>query len=241
MAAPPETQGKDTSAMKKDMFKRASQVVFGALIIGIILFVSAGRLDWTMGWVYIGVYLIGLIFSSIFLLVKNPEVIAARAQMPSEETPTFDKVFAAVYTPSLLAIMVVSGLDAGRYGWSSVPTWVQILSIVLFGVAWFFSLWAMVANKYFETTVRIQVDRGHKTVTSGPYGIVRHPGYVSYIFMWGITPTFLGSWWGLIPAVILTVAFVLRTAREDQTLLGSLPDYPAYAQKVRYRLFPGIW
>jgi protein-S-isoprenylcysteine O-methyltransferase Ste14 len=241
MSTPPETQAKESAVMRKDMLTRGGQVLSGALLIGIVLFIAAGRLDWKMGWAYLGLYMIGLIFNSIFLLTKNPEVIAARAQMPSEETPMFDKIFAAVYTVTLLAIMVVSGLDAGRYGWSIVPAWVQILSVVVFILAWFISLWAMVSNKYFETTVRIQVDRGHKTVSSGPYGIVRHPGYLSFILMYGITPTLLGSWWGLIPAAILAVGFILRTAKEDQTLLENLPDYPAYAQKVRYRFFPGIW
>jgi protein-S-isoprenylcysteine O-methyltransferase Ste14 len=241
MSTPPETQVKDSAVRMKDMLARGGQVVTGVLLIGIVLFMAAGRLDWTMGWVYVGLHFFGLIVNMIFLLTKNPEVIAARAQMPSEETPLFDKIFMVVYTVSLLAIMAVSGLDAGRYGWSIMPIWLQILSVALFILAWLTSLWAMVANKYFETTVRIQVDRGHKTISSGPYGIVRHPGYLSFILMYGITPTLLGSWWGLIPAAILVVGFILRTAREDQTLLENLPDYPAYVQKVRYRLFPGVW
>jgi protein-S-isoprenylcysteine O-methyltransferase Ste14 len=89
--------------------------------------------------------------------------------------------------------------------------------------------------------VRIQEDRGHKAVTSGPYAIVRHPGYVGMILLFGITPTFLGSWWGLIPSGLMIAIFVFRTAMEDKTLHEELPDYRAYAEKVRYRLLPGIW
>ena len=241
MSTPPESNGMGNSTMKKDMISRASQVISGVLVIGIILFLAAGRLDWTMGWVYVGLHFLGLIINLVFLLNKNPEVIAARAQLPSEETPMFDKIFTVVYTLSLIGIMVISGIDAGRYGWSTVPTWVQILSIVLFIASWLFSLWAMVENKYFETTVRIQVERGHETISSGPYGIMRHPGYASYIIMFSASATLLGSWWGLIPAGILAIGFVMRTAREDQTLQEKLPGYAAYAEKVRYRLYPGVW
>jgi protein-S-isoprenylcysteine O-methyltransferase Ste14 len=241
MSTPPETQAKDTSAMRKDIISRMSQIIIGTILTATFLFLGAGRLDWTMGWVYIGLNIIGLFINATILFTKNPELIAARARLPNEETAKFDKVFGLVYTLMLLATMAVSGLDAGRFGWSTVPTWVQYVSIALFIFGWFFSLWAMVSNKHFETTVRIQVDRGHKTVTNGPYAIVRHPGYVGFILLYSATPTLLGSWWGLVPVGVLTVVFILRTLLEDQTLLKELPDYQAYAQEVRYRLLPGIW
>jgi protein-S-isoprenylcysteine O-methyltransferase Ste14 len=137
--------------------------------------------------------------------------------------------------------MALAGLDAGRNGWSVMPSWVQILGIALFLIAWFFSTWSMVSNKFFEGTVRIQKDRGHKTVTSGPYAIIRHPGYAAFILLYFATSLLLGSWWGLIPAGIIAALFVLRTANEDRTLFEELPDYPAYTQQVRNRLLPGVW
>ncbi len=241
MPTPSETQAKDTSTMKKDILTRVGQVLIGALLIGVLLFLGAGRLDWTMGWVYIGLQFFGLLINAIILFVKSPDLIAARAKLVGEETPMYEKVFTAVYTVSLLSIMIVSGLDAGRFGWSSVPAWVTILGIALFIFGWFFSLWAMVVNKHFESTIRIQVDRGHKTISSGPYAIMRHPGYVGLILYFGASPMVLGSWWGLIPSGILVISFIIRTYFEDQTLLRDLPDYAGYAQKVRYRLLPGIW
>ena len=99
----------------------------------------------------------------------------------------------------------------------------------------------MVSNKYFEGSVRIQEERGHETVTSGPYMIVRHPGYVAFSILYIATPLFLGSWWGLIPAGLMAMGFIYRTAREDRTLLEELSGYPAYAEQVRFRLLPGIW
>jgi protein-S-isoprenylcysteine O-methyltransferase Ste14 len=99
----------------------------------------------------------------------------------------------------------------------------------------------MAANPFFETTVRIQDETGHQTVSSGPYSIVRHPGYVAFILTYLATPLMLDSLWGLVPAGIVLILFILRTAREDQTLHDELPGYPDYTKKVRYRLFPGIW
>jgi protein-S-isoprenylcysteine O-methyltransferase Ste14 len=220
---------------------RVRKDFIGTTLVGISLFAAAGRLDWAMGWVYMGLNFLGLIVNMIVLVSKNPEVLAARAEITQEDTKKWDRVFTAAYGPMLLIIAAVCGLDAGRFGWSTVPAWVQALSIALFIMAWTFSLWALVSNKYFETSVRIQDDRAHKTVTSGPYAIVRHPGYVGVILVYAATPPFLGSWWGLIPSAVLTLAFVLRTAWEDRTLLEELPDYPAYARKVRYRLLPGVW
>ncbi len=140
-----------------------------------------------------------------------------------------------------LMVMIVAGFDAGRHEWSTMPSWVQFLGFGLFLISWFFSTWALVSNKYFETSVRIQKDRGHKTVSTGPYAIIRHPGYAAFILLYSSSSLILGSWLGLIPASILAGLFVLRTAREDQTLLEELPDYPAYAKKVKYRLLPGVW
>jgi protein-S-isoprenylcysteine O-methyltransferase Ste14 len=227
--------------MKKNIILRQRQVFIGTTLFGIFLFLGAGRLDWTMGWVYMGLNYLGLIVNLIVLVSTNPELVAERAQITREGTTKFDRVFAAIYGPWLFVVMAVTGLDAVRYGWSTVPTWVQYLSITLFIFGWGFTLWAMVSNKHFETTVRIQEDRGHKTITSGPYRIVRHPGYTGIILVYAFTPTFLGSWWGLIPSVLLSIGFIIRTAMEDQTLLKELPDYPAYAKKVRYRLLLGIW
>ncbi len=240
MSAPPETKNNSPN-LTRGIINRVIQVVVGFILISTVLFLSAGRLDWRMGWVYCGLYIFGLIINLIIFLTKNPEIIAARAQGIKEDSKRWDKIGAAVYAPMPFILMAISGLDAGRNGWSVMPAWVQILGIALFLIAWFFSTWSMVSNKFFEGTVRIQKDRGHKTVTSGPYAIIRHPGYAAFILLYFATSLFLGSWWGLIPAGIIAALFVLRTAREDRTLFEELPDYPAYTQQVRYRLLTGVW
>ena len=241
MAETTENNAVDKSTLRENIILRFRKDFIGTLLVSIFLLIGAGRLDWPMAWVYIGVNFLGVITNLIVMVRENPALYAARAQITQEDTKTWDRVIAGLYGPLLLVIMAVIGLDAGRYGWSTVPSWIQYLSIAVFVFGWGFSLWAMVANKYFETSVRIQFDREHETVTSGPYAIVRHPGYLGIILVYGFSPTFLGSLWGLIPVGVLTVMFIVRTALEDKTLHEELPEYPSYAQKVRYRLFPGIW
>ncbi len=226
---------------KDNILTRVRKDLIGTLLISIVLLLAAGRPNWRMGWVYIGLNFIGLIVNWIILISKNPEVLAARAQITQEDSKPWDRLFTAFYGPMLLIIMIISGLDAGRFSWSIVPSWLQIISVILFIFGWGFSLWAMVSNKYFETSVRIQEDRGHSTVSAGPYAIVRHPGYSGIALLYAVSPLFLGSWWGLIPSALLTAGFVIRTSLEDKALNQELADYHAYSQKVRYRLIPGIW
>lgn len=241
MSTPLEKTAVDAPAMRQNIILRARKDFIGTTLMAVSLFAAAGRLDWKAGWVYMGMYYLGVAANLVVLVSKNPELYAARAQITQEDTKKWDRVFTGLYGPLLLVLMAVIGLDAGRHGWSVVPLWLQVASAVLFVLGWGFSLWAMVSNKHFETSVRIQEDRGHKTVTSGPYAIVRHPGYAGMILVYAASPTILGSWWGLVPAAVMAAGFFLRTALEDQTLQEELPDYLAYAKKVRYRLLPGVW
>ena len=125
--------------------------------------------------------------------------------------------------------------------WSSLGLWATILGVVLSSLAWMILTWAMLTNPHFEATVRIQTDRDHRVVTTGPYAIVRHPGYVG-AGLWVLgSPLIVGSVYGLIPAGITIVLPVLRTYLEDQTLQAELPDYAEYTKRVKCRLVPDIW
>jgi protein-S-isoprenylcysteine O-methyltransferase Ste14 len=138
-------------------------------------------------------------------------------------------------------LVIVAGLDH-RFGWSAVfPLWLIVLGIFLIALGYAFSLWALVENRFFSGVVRIQTDRGHVVCDSGPYRIVRHPGYAGNILpLLGIVLA-LSSLWTLIPAAVALVIAVIRTALEDRTLQEELPGYKEYARRVRYRLFPGIY
>jgi len=155
---------------------------------------------------------------------------------------SWDKVLAPLMAVSVgFPLVIVAGLDH-RYGWSPVfPLWMNILGLILIAVGYAFAVWALVENRFFSSVVRIQTDRGHVVCDTGPYRIVRHPGYAGNILpLLGIVLA-LSSVWTLIPAAVALIIAVIRTALEDQTLQEELPGYRDYARRVRYRLIPGIY
>jgi protein-S-isoprenylcysteine O-methyltransferase Ste14 len=211
------------------------------LFVAAILFVSAGRLDWVMGWVYLGVILAFDVATALVLLPRSPELLVERANI-QEGTKGWDQVLvrlAAAYLP--MAAWVVSGLD-DRFGWSPhVPPAPQIAALVAVVLGYALVVWAMAANAFFSATVRIQHDRGHIVATGGPYRYVRHPGYLGAILFTLLMPVSLGSLWALIPAGLALLAYVMRTALEDKTLRSELDGYEEYTERVRHRLLPGVW
>jgi len=141
----------------------------------------------------------------------------------------------------MLLVPAVAGLDVGRYRWSSLGVYYALLGLVLMVASSILLNWAMIENPHFEPTVRIQEDRGHRVVSSGPYGFVRHPGYLSGILWMSAIPLIVGSLYAFVPVALYGALMVLRTHLEDRTLHEELAGYPEYAERVRYRLLPGIW
>jgi protein-S-isoprenylcysteine O-methyltransferase Ste14 len=137
--------------------------------------------------------------------------------------------------------LIISGFDAVRYQWTTMPIEFTIAAVVMSLLAFFFALWAMAVNPYFESTVRIQHDRHHQVCNSGPYKIVRHPGYVGLILTRLAAPLILGSWWGLIPSGVIVLLIIFRTALEDRILQKELSGYKTYTTITRYRLIPFVW
>ena len=138
-------------------------------------------------------------------------------------------------------IAIVATLDDGRFHWSHVPWWVCVLGYVLLVAGLAGMTWAESVSKFFEPTVRIQTDRGHRVIDTGPYALVRHPGYVAACLLCLGMPLSLGSFWALIPGILSCLLLVLRTIWEDRTLRDELVGYEEYTQRVRYRLVPGVW
>lgn len=206
-----------------------------------VLFVSAGRLDWIEGWIYVGLYIAGMTTAGIVVRRYNPTLIEARANWRHSDTKSFDKVFIALFLPLMFLQLAVAGLDAVRYHWSSIASaWTSAgRALFVFSIA--LMAWPLAVNPFAESTVRIQTDRGHTVITWGPYRFIRHPMYTGAIVMFVATPLALGSLWTLTVTVAIVALFLWRTALEDRTLHWELPGYADYAARTRYRLFPGVW
>jgi protein-S-isoprenylcysteine O-methyltransferase Ste14 len=204
-----------------------------------ILALAAGSAGWTNAWVYTGLHLFLQAAYVVTILRFDPRLLNERGKFIQQDTKAFDKVFYALYAPLTLVVLVVAGLDAVRWEWSSMPGGLAILGVVVSVPTFFFALWAMVVNPHFETTVRLQ--EAHQVCTSGPYRFVRHPGYVSLILFALLNPLILGSWWAFVPGGVMALLAVTRTALEDRTLQEELPGYRAYTQVTRYRLLPWAW
>ena len=206
-----------------------------------ILFAAAGKINWINGWVYFGLACLAQLVSTVILAEVNPQLLNARGNVVKEGTKGFDRAWVILYPVITLVNLVVIGLDAVRFQWSSMPIWPSILGLVLFIPAFLIATWAMAVNKFFEWTVRIQDDRGQYVCRDGPYRFIRHPGYTGLIVSVLVYPLILGSCWGLVLSIILALIIIARTALEDRILQKELPGYQEYAQIVRYRLLPYIW
>lgn len=219
----------------------ARKQVISLLITALILFLSAGRLDWGMGWLFMAAYIAVVIAQAVILIPRNPGLLAerSRVQKGSKSWDLWLTAMAVIILPMLS--WLIAGLDY-RNGWTEPMTlWTQLAAVGVFLLAYGFIIWAMASNPFFSATIRLQEDRKQRVVASGPYAWMRHPGYLGAILFQTSTPIVLGSVWALIPALIASVLMVVRTALEDKTLRAELKGYEKYAQRVRYRLLPGVW
>lgn len=215
-------------------------MIVAAGLFAAVLLWPAGRLDWTAGWSYLLLFLATMLVSLVYLLRVNPEVVEHRMQI-KKGTKRWDIVWSVLFAPLFLAMYVVAGFDAVRFGWSNMPLQLWPMGAVLWLLGNALFTWSMGVNPYFEKTVRIQTERGHHVIDTGPYALIRHPGYLGF-FGWALsTPLLLGSWWALVPALLSIASLVVRTGLEDRTLREELGGYQEYAGRVRYRLVPGIW
>lgn len=209
------------------------------LLLAGCVFGAAGQFSWPMAWAILGIYFISKVAGLAF---TDPELIRERAA-PGPGVDRVDMVIATLgYLGLYPGTFVAAGLDAIRFGPAvPIPQFIQMVALFIFAFGYGFAFWAVLSNPFFATFVRIQDDRDHSVVSSGAYALIRHPGYAGVLLAHLALPFALGSIWALVPAVVGTILFIVRTAREDQTLRDHLVGYREYQTRVRWRLLPGVW
>jgi protein-S-isoprenylcysteine O-methyltransferase Ste14 len=210
------------------------------LVFIAVTFLAAGRLDYWQGWVF-NMLNILFILLTYFMLIERKDVIKERLK-PGEGMKQWDRIYYAVSTPLFFVMFILSILDATRFSWKpTVPFLFIVLGILLYCLGQIIVMWAKRTNRFFSSVVRIQHNRNQTVCTDGPYRFVRHPGYLGGIIFTIGTPLLLGSFWGLLPAIITILLVCGRTYLEDTTLKKELPGYILYTTKVKYRLIPFLW
>lgn len=222
---------------------KASYVIkhmVGSLVFFSILFISAGRINYWQGIIYVT---LGLIMASLnYTVFKiDPELLKERAQ-PAKDTRKWDKAILGLSFLSTIAMYIVAGLDSGRYHWSPDFPWsLIIIGIVLTATGQLLFLVAQKQNKFFSSTVRIQTDRKHKVCERGLYHFVRHPAYLGMMLQSLGFPLLFGSLWSMIPIGLMMVLLITRTSMEDHLLLNELHGYLEYSERTEYRILPYVW
>jgi protein-S-isoprenylcysteine O-methyltransferase Ste14 len=218
------------------------QVLLIVVAVPFLPLLISRRWGWWEAWVYAIICILGFAVSRALAARRHPDLLAERARMMQhEDAKPWDKLLAPLVGIGGGLVPLVAGLDA-LFGWSSafgVPWKAVALVVILAGYA--LGAYALVENRFFSGVVRIQADRDHQVVSSGPYGWVRHPGYAGALLVYLVTPLWLDSQWAFVPAAIIAIVLAIRTNLEDRALQGDLAGYRDYAQRVGYRLMPGIW
>jgi protein-S-isoprenylcysteine O-methyltransferase Ste14 len=209
--------------------------------MGALLFVAAGTLQWPAAWTFLAAMAALGLGSGVCLAKTDPALLAERMRpMMQDGQPAADKKFMLVFGFAALAWFVVIGLDA-RFSASNVAVSLQGLGLVLLVASTATIMWVMRENSFAAPVVKVQTERGHRVIDSGPYAQVRHPMYSGTVLFFFGVPLLLGSWWGVVLAPLFIVLFAIRAGIEERALLAGLPGYAEYTAKVRYRLVPGIW
>jgi protein-S-isoprenylcysteine O-methyltransferase Ste14 len=211
-------------------------------VMGLVLFLAAGTLDWAGAWIWLGEMTVVFLLGGLWFARHDPALLKERLAPPIQKDQTSaDKILLNLFILVIFGALALMGLDAVRFRWSSVPIWVQVIgnAILLLSVWVYFQ--TLRENTFAANVVKIQGVRGHTVIATGPYRHVRHPMYAATIgFLFG-TSLLLGSWWGVAAVLLLFVVLGIRIQAEERTLRVGLAGYDDYAANVRYRLIPLVW
>lgn len=220
-------------------FQTAASMVFGLLFFGVLLFWPAGTFDYWQAWLFIAVFTATTIVPSIHLAVRNPVTMQRRMKAgPTAETRPVQRVIISATVVSVVVTLVVSALDH-RFGWSSVPLWLIVVGNILVALGLSLAQLVIVQNAYAGASITVEQDQ--PLVSTGMYGVVRHPMYSGALIMMIATPLALDSLWGLVPVAASVPIMMARIADEERLLVDELAGYREYRTEVPSRLVPGIW
>lgn len=210
-------------------------------VFAAILFGAAGRLDWWEGWAFLAVFF-GCAFAvSEWVLQRDPALMAERLGSPVQQgQPVWDRLFLPVVGLVFLGWLVLMGLDA-RYGWSDVPAWLEIVGGAAIVAGFGIVAQVFAENTFLAPVVKVQTERAHRLIATGPYAFVRHPMYAGAVVLLLGSGLLAGSWWATVGSLLIVGAIAIRAVLEERLLTASLAGYADYAARVRYRLVPLVW
>ncbi|QHO78083.1 isoprenylcysteine carboxyl methyltransferase [Bradyrhizobium sp. CCBAU 051011] len=211
------------------------------VVLGALLFASAGTLDWPAAWAFLAVSAIIGPACGLWLAKTDPALLAERMRPTFQaDQPAADKKFMLVFVLVALIWLIAIGLDRRAHA-SDIPLALQMVGLAMYLLSTAFIMWVFRANSFAAPVVKVQAARQHHVVSSGPYAFVRHPMYSGIMLFFVGVPLLLGSWWGVAIAPVFAVLFAIRARIEERALVEGLPGYADYAARVRYRLVPGVW
>jgi protein-S-isoprenylcysteine O-methyltransferase Ste14 len=214
----------------------AARLLAAIVFVGCMLFLPAGTLSYWQAWLYMGLLFIPAAIVGVVLAIKDPELLERRMRTREREAPQRRVIASSGLL--LLGVVLIPGFDR-RYAWSNVPLPLVFLADILILLGYLLFVLTIRANRFASRVVEVQANQ--VVISSGPYALVRHPMYLAVSLIFTLTPLALGSFWALIPALLLPVVLAARIGNEEQLLRRDLPGYEEYCHKVKYRLLPLIW
>ncbi len=227
---------KTTPISPKLLIGVALRIGLGIPFIALIIILPAGTWSYWQGWLYLVTLLLPMLGSTVYLFRNDPALLERRMRMREKESAQQKIIgFLGIY---FLLAFTLPGFDV-RLGWSNVPAWASILADGLVFAGYMITFWVLTVNSFLSRTVEVEAEQ--KVVSTGPYAIVRHPMYFGVALLYIASPLALGSYWAILPALMIIPLLGARIRNEEEVLLRELAGYAEYRQKVKYRLVPGIW
>jgi protein-S-isoprenylcysteine O-methyltransferase Ste14 len=227
--------------MRVDARQLVAQSIGLFLAVALALFPAAGTLAWPAGWLYLMLFFGFYLSVNAWLYRHNPGLLAERSRLTRADQKGWDKTLFPVLLGLVFAWLVFTSADAARFHWSPEPLWLQVFGALVLLCSLYLFFLTFQENSYLSTVVRVQTERGHCVISTGPYRYVRHPMYAGFLLFTTGTPLFLGSWYGALLGLAFMLVLARRAVLEERTLHAALPAYAEYMAQVRYRFVPYLW